>query len=29
MILVPGAETPEAAEQQVKGLVNAFPGGVV
>ena len=29
VILVPGAETPEAAEQQVKGLVNAFPGGVV
>jgi len=29
VILVPGAESPEAAEQQVKGLVNAFPGGVV
>ncbi|EPF0314906.1 zinc-dependent alcohol dehydrogenase [Enterobacter chuandaensis] len=29
VILVPGAETPEAAEQKVKGLVNAFPGGVV
>lgn len=28
VILVPGAETPEAAEQTVKGLVNAFPGGV-
>jgi hypothetical protein len=26
---VPGAETPDAAAQQVKGLVNAFPGGVV
>ncbi|ELN9423364.1 zinc-dependent alcohol dehydrogenase [Enterobacter ludwigii] len=29
VILVPGAETPDAAAQQVKGLVNAFPGGVV
>ena len=29
VILVPGADTPEAAEQKVKGLVNAFPGGVV
>lgn len=26
---VPGADTPEAAQQKVKGLVNAFPGGVV
>ena len=23
------ADTPEAAQQKVKGLVNAFPGGVV
>ena len=29
VILVPGADTPEAAQQKVKGLVNAFPGGVV
>ena len=29
VILVPGADTPEAAQQKVKELVNAFPGGVV